>query len=134
MYLVHAALRPPYAGAPLPPDVGTLLRSLATREEAVEHVSVHPAAEPDPVVGVFVLADRLTDAERRVAELCRRAVSTAAELSGWTYGRVGAPMVTPYYERLLDGSGLAGAGVDTLVHDRFRPLGSPSNRPELRTS
>jgi hypothetical protein len=108
-YLNHAARRPPYASAELPPNPDVLLRSLAAPAEPVEHVSVHPDAAPDPVVGVFVLADRLEDAERRAATLCRRAVDTTAELRGWTYRRVGAPPVVPFYERLLP-HGTGGSG------------------------
>lgn len=109
MYLVHAGLRAPSADAQLPPHTADLVRGLADADGPVEHVSAHPHAQPDPVLGVFLLADSLNEAERRAEDLCRRALDALPALRGWRVGRVGAPLVAPYYEGLLAaGSGLAG--------------------------
>lgn len=109
MYLVHARLRAPSAGGQLPPHIGELLLSLAAADDPVEHVSAHPNAVPDPVLGFFVLADDLEAAELRAESLCRRALDAFSELRGWILAGVGAPLVAPYYERvLLSSSGPAG--------------------------
>lgn len=121
MYLVHAALRPPAPGIQLPPHAGELVRALATSSDSssagsdvrawgpVEHVSAHPHALPDPTLGVYLIADSLNEAERRTEALCRHAFEEVPALWGWTLGRVGAPLVTPYYEHLLAAaSGRAG--------------------------
>ncbi|MER5729228.1 hypothetical protein ABT084_12985 [Streptomyces sp. NPDC002138] len=109
MYLIHASLRAPASGTPLPPHAGELVRTFADSEVPVEHVSTHPHALPGPVLGVYLLADSLEQAERRTETLCRRAFEKVPALRGWTVGRVGVPMVTAYYEGLLlAGSGPAG--------------------------
>ncbi|MFB6890081.1 hypothetical protein ACFCX4_12275 [Kitasatospora sp. NPDC056327] len=107
MYLVHAALRAPAAGRSLPGGLAAQLLSLAGPDQ-VEHVSVHPDARPDAVVGVFLVADRLADAERRAADLLHRAVEEVPALRGWSVGPVRVPLVGPFYDRLLSGSGPVG--------------------------
>ncbi|MER7850327.1 hypothetical protein ABTZ03_41080 [Kitasatospora sp. NPDC096077] len=59
-------------------------------------------------MGIHLLADSLAAAEQQAAELCRRAVNELPELCGWTVGRVGVPLVAPFYERPLSGSGFLG--------------------------
>ncbi|MEV6208683.1 hypothetical protein [Kitasatospora sp. NPDC051914] len=109
MYLIHAALRAPAPMAQLPSECADFVRGLADSEGPVEHVSAHPQAQPDPVLGVYLLAASLGEAERRTESLCRRALQEVPALRGWTVARVGAPLVAPYYERLLTAaSGLAG--------------------------
>lgn len=72
----------------------------------VEHISTHPHASPGPVLGVYLIADSLGEAERRTETLCRRACASVPALRGWLVGRVGVPLIAPYYERLLQtGSG-----------------------------
>ncbi|WP_328299409.1 hypothetical protein OG389_17370 [Streptomyces sp. NBC_00435] len=125
MYLIHAALRPPSAHTQLPPHAGELVRMLAEGDVgagadadadggawgSVEHVSTHPHASPAPVLGVYLIADSLGEAERRTEALCRRACSVVPALRGWTVGRVGVPLIAPYYEQLLlTGSGQREAG------------------------
>ncbi|WP_327306125.1 hypothetical protein OG730_23720 [Streptomyces sp. NBC_01298] len=115
MYLIHAALRAPAPGVRLPSHAGELVRALADADPTgcgpVEHVSTHPGALPGglpgalpsalPTLGVYLIADSLGEAEGRTEALCRRAVEEVPALSGWTVGRVGVPLVTPYYEHLL---------------------------------
>ncbi|MEU6968827.1 hypothetical protein AB0A71_13995 [Kitasatospora aureofaciens] len=108
MYLVHAALQPVPPGRPLPADARELLWAAVRPEDRVEHVVVHPEAFPDPVLGVYLLADSLAAAESRTAGFCRRALATVPEFAGWTATKVAAPLVTPFYERLL--SAPAGPG------------------------
>ncbi|MFG2821770.1 hypothetical protein ACGFX4_20360 [Kitasatospora sp. NPDC048365] len=101
MYLVHATLNaPPAGGGPLAPGLAASIRALAGPDQ-VEHVVVHPDAEPAPVVGVFLVADRLADAERRTAALVRRAVDELPELRGWDFGPAEVPLIAPFHERTL---------------------------------
>ncbi|MFD7988403.1 hypothetical protein ACFV4M_34225 [Kitasatospora indigofera] len=106
MYLVHARLRAP-AGAELHASAGSLLRAFAVPADGLEHVAVHPRAEPDPVLGLYLLSPSLEEAEACAARLCRRAFDTLPRLAGWQLLSARAPMVTPFYEHLL---GLPGGG------------------------
>ncbi|MEU9047758.1 MULTISPECIES: hypothetical protein [unclassified Kitasatospora] len=108
MYLVHAALQPVPPGRPLPGDARELLWAAVRPEDRVEHVVVHPDAVPDPVLGVYVLAESLASAEHRASEFCRRALVAVPEFAGWKAMKAAAPLVTPFYERLL--SAPAGPG------------------------
>ncbi|MGK4580141.1 hypothetical protein [Kitasatospora sp. HPMI-4] len=108
MYLVHADLRAPHPDMALPQDIGPLIHAVAMQHEQIEHISVHRTSGPEPVLGVYLIADHLDAAEAVVATLCRRAIDTVPALRGWSTPRVGAPLVTPFYERLLSSSGLAG--------------------------
>ncbi|MGW0391587.1 hypothetical protein ACWDYJ_11945 [Streptomyces sp. NPDC003042] len=101
MYLIHAGFRAPSAGGQLPPHTADIIRSLADAQDPVEHISAHPDALPDPVVGFFLVADSLNEAELRTEALCRRALDEVQALRGWTLARLGAPLVAPYYEQLL---------------------------------
>ncbi|MFJ7910758.1 hypothetical protein [Kitasatospora sp. NPDC096204] len=107
MYLIHVHLRSPDQ-APLPDGVADLVRSVVTPVDRLEHVAVHSDATPHPVLGLYLLADGLADAESRAAALCGRALASAAPLHGWSVARVGAPLVSPFYELELSRSGLAG--------------------------
>ncbi|MFJ1705435.1 hypothetical protein [Kitasatospora sp. NPDC088346] len=108
MYLIHALLQSGPGAGELPDTTADLIRRIARPQDRVEHVSVHRRTGFDPVVGVYLLADRLEEAEDRTAVLCRRAVEELPVLRGWRPGRVGAPLVAPFYERLLAGTGPAG--------------------------
>ncbi|UQX02338.1 hypothetical protein [Streptomyces sp. RerS4] len=111
MHLVHVTVRTCSFGAQLPSEAPGLIFDLAESDEdgPVEHVTAHPHALPDPVVGVYVLADSLAEAERRTEALCRRAFQDVRALRDWRVTRVGVPLLTPYYEQLLhSSSGLAG--------------------------
>ena len=117
MYLIHVHLRPD-AESGLPDQTGAWVRAAALPEDQVEHVSVHSGAEPYPVVGLHLLADRLEDAEARAEQVCARALAAHRELRGWSLTEAQAPLVGPFYEGLLDGS--AGPG-------RKRPGPFPSS-------
>ncbi|WP_328959069.1 hypothetical protein [Kitasatospora purpeofusca] len=116
MYLVHAALRPVSQGRRLPRDARELLLATARPEEGIEHLVVHPDAVPDPVIGIYLLARSLAEAEERGAAFCRRALAAVPELEHWRPARVAAPLVAPFYEQLLtcpagpDGPGRNGPG------------------------
>ncbi|MEU6760820.1 hypothetical protein [Streptomyces sp. NPDC046685] len=109
MYLIHIGLSAPDRAAQLPAESAERILALAESDAGcpVDHVSAHVL--PDPVVGVYALAESLEAAERAAEALCRRAVEELPSLHGWTVTRVGAPLIAPYYEQLLwSSSGLAG--------------------------
>ncbi|MFJ6621346.1 hypothetical protein ACIQOW_27710 [Kitasatospora sp. NPDC091335] len=114
MYLVHTALRPDSPGLALPPDARELLLAAALPGDRVEHLVVHPEAFPDPVLGVYLVADSLAEAEGRAAVFCGRVLAAVPGFEGWRAAGSGVPLVAAFYERLL--SGPAGAddtdGVD----------------------
>ncbi|MBW5482325.1 hypothetical protein [Streptomyces bambusae] len=113
MYLIHAQLRAPF-GDPLPCDAARRALAAARPDDRVEHVSAHARAEPHPVLGFFVMANSLSEAEGRIAQLCLRLLREHGELAGWALVRAEAPLVAPL------GQGLLG------------PPAIPSNGSELR--
>ncbi|MCB5181046.1 hypothetical protein [Streptomyces antimicrobicus] len=100
MYLIHAQLRGP-CGAPLPYGAARQALDLARPEERVEHVSAHPLAVPHPVLGFFLMAGSLSEAEGRVAQVCLRLLRESDELAGWVLHRAEAPLVAPLGQGLL---------------------------------
>ncbi len=108
MYLIHVALRPTTPTAVLPRTAGDLLLAVALPDERIEHVVLHPCASPCPVLGVYLLADCIEDAEERATEFCRRALAALPALAGWEPGSAEVPLVGPFYEGLLSASGLTG--------------------------
>lgn len=118
MYLVHVQLHPASPSDDLPADTGALVLAAAASGDAVEHVSVHASASPHPVVGLYLIADRLADAESRAAALFRRLTADGAPLHGWSPAGVGAPLVSAFYEQALTETGPAG---------RIRPGTFPSS-------
>jgi hypothetical protein len=100
MYLVHLHLRPTDSSPlrALPERIGTGLRAAARAEDGVEHVVVHGDARPYPVLGVFVVADRLEDAEANAARVWERALSSYSELGGWGLVEAGTPLIALFYE------------------------------------
>ncbi|MER5778286.1 hypothetical protein ABT144_29120 [Streptomyces sp. NPDC002039] len=93
MYLVHAHLRPPARGAETPFHLRALVYESARPEDAVEHVSVHVEAAPGPVLGLFVLADSLAQAESNAEAVCARLLSGHPELTGWTLVHAQVPLL-----------------------------------------
>ncbi|MFF4113941.1 hypothetical protein [Streptomyces sp. NPDC001714] len=96
MYLVHTELLHRTADSCFPQDLADLLRSLTHPGDGVEHVVIHPHPGHGMTVGVYVLADRLQDAEETAARLCRRAVAENGPLRGWLVGRSEAPLLAPF--------------------------------------
>jgi hypothetical protein len=106
MYLIHVALAS--APAELPASLGDFIRRHALPEERIEHVSVHAHAVPRPTLGVFVLADRLAEAEVKAADACRRALALLPALSHVTLVRAEAPLMEPLPDPEADGNDHAG--------------------------
>ncbi|MFE9862861.1 hypothetical protein ACFYPZ_08830 [Streptomyces sp. NPDC005506] len=80
----------------IPQNLADLLRDLARPDDGVEHVVVHPHPGRGVTVGVYLLSDRLREAEETAARLCGRAVTEIGPLSGWAVGRSEAPLLAPY--------------------------------------
>ncbi|MFC8273112.1 hypothetical protein ACFUJR_11375 [Streptomyces sp. NPDC057271] len=69
----------------------------------VEHVAVHAAAHVHLVLGVFLLAGRLEEAEEVALTACRRMLDRRPELAGWTVVEGHVPLLAPVYDALNDG-------------------------------
>ncbi|MEV7413714.1 hypothetical protein [Streptomyces sp. NPDC089919] len=124
MYLVHVALRPPPGGT-LGADLPARLRALARPEEALEHVVNQPDALPYPVLGCYLVARSLVEAERTALALLRRATLLLPALRGWTVVRAQVPLLAPFLEL----TAVSAEGRDGSGHDRIRPAGIPSEHP-----
>ncbi|MFJ4776421.1 hypothetical protein [Streptomyces sp. NPDC088762] len=98
MYLIHASLKALGGAAVLPPDTRALVLGQAPPEERVEHVSVHEHVLPHPVLGLYLLSDRLLEAEAAARKVCLRALLNCPELSGWTLLEAQAPLLAPAFE------------------------------------
>ncbi|MFJ9352209.1 hypothetical protein [Streptomyces sp. NPDC101237] len=83
MYLVHAHLKSRVPDAEPPSDLALLVRQHALPEEAVEHLVLHANAQPEPVIGVYVLARYLEEAERVAGAVVARALAAEPSLRHW---------------------------------------------------
>ncbi|PSJ27414.1 hypothetical protein B7P34_17675 [Streptosporangium nondiastaticum] len=97
MYLVHVHLRAP-EGAAFPEAAGEAVRRLARPEEGIEHVVDRLRAPAGPVLGVYVLADGLHQAEARAARACGRALAEIPAFRGWTLADAEVPLVSAFWE------------------------------------
>lgn len=96
MYLVHTELLNRKVDLCIPQNLADLLRALAHPDDRVEHVVIHPRPGHGVTVGVYLLTERLRDAEETAARLCGRAVDAIGPLPGWRVGRSEAPLLAPY--------------------------------------
>ncbi|MFE5871901.1 hypothetical protein ACFQ6V_25110 [Streptomyces roseifaciens] len=97
MYLVHVRLRAP-EGAEFPEVTGEQVRRVARPAEGVEHVTVRLNAPAGPVLGVYVLAEGLHQAEARAAAVCRRALAEIPAFRGWAPVAAEAPLIDAFHE------------------------------------
>ncbi len=100
MYLVHAQLASNNEAA-LPPDTVPLVTGCARPEDRLEHVAVHQEDPPGPVLGLFLLAESLEQAEGAAFRVCLRALRTCRGLTGFRLLSCGAAWPAAYYEGLL---------------------------------
>ncbi|MEW2517105.1 hypothetical protein [Actinacidiphila alni] len=112
MYLVHLHLRRADGSPParLTALIGAGVRGAARAGDGVEHVAVHADALPHPVLGVYVVADRVEEAEAGAARAWRRALAAHPELTGWVLVEARTPLDVSFYERLLDAPAAPEAG------------------------
>ncbi|MFD5144363.1 hypothetical protein [Streptomyces sp. NPDC058401] len=130
MYLVHARFQGP-PGVVLPPRAASVVCALAHEGDGIEHVVAHPRALPHPIVGLYVRAGSLAQAESNAAGLCRR-VLEHEEFAGWALLLAQAPMVAPFYESLVALSVPPAGSVDGTGQGHLRPGESPSTPPDQR--
>jgi hypothetical protein len=110
MYLVHLHLRRADGSPPtsLPGPTGPAVRAAAWPADGVEHVAVHDDARPHPVLGVFLVADRLEDAEAGARRAWEHARDRHPWLREWTLVQAAVPLIAPLYEGLPDATDLPG--------------------------
>lgn len=105
MYLLHAQLAVEGDRA-LPADAVVQVVGCARPEDRIEHVALHPdGGRSGPVLGLFVLAGSLAEAERAARSLCLRALEDCPELHGFRLVSCSAVMPPAYYDALLERAG-----------------------------
>ncbi|MEV3859122.1 hypothetical protein AB0J38_33015 [Streptomyces sp. NPDC050095] len=100
MYLVHAELHH-LDSSDLPAGAARLILETGLPDEGVEHVVTHVDVCGVPVVGLFVLAPNLAEAERIAGRVCLRALASCPELDGFALRRCGARLVPEFYDLQL---------------------------------
>ncbi|MEU6842771.1 hypothetical protein ABZ930_12995 [Streptomyces sp. NPDC046716] len=120
MYLVHAQLTA-RTDMPLPGDTSETIRAHAKTDESIEYVVVHPTTPTGPVIGLFLLAGSVEEAEVIGATVCERALRGRAELSGFQLLACEARLVAEYYDRLA-GLGPPGRVMPRPDHDSGNPF------------
>ncbi|MGW7459938.1 hypothetical protein [Streptomyces sp. NPDC054797] len=101
MHLIHASLKALGGAAALPSDTRALDLGQALPQERVEHVSVHAHPLPHPVLGLYLLSDRLLEAEATARTLCLRTLPDCQELSGRNLREAQTPLAGPVFEPML---------------------------------
>jgi hypothetical protein len=94
MYLVHAQLKGP-PGQALPAQTAQLVLTHAEPQDRLEHISAHPHASPHPVLGLFLLAADLDEAELRAGLACHRALARCPSLRNWRLVTAQVPLIVP---------------------------------------
>ncbi|WP_123972825.1 hypothetical protein [Streptomyces sp. Ag109_O5-1] len=97
MYLVNIRLKSGSGGG-IPSQVSALAAAIRAAD-GVEHVSVTSDPQGEMVLGLFVLATSLVEAEGRALDLLERALDASEELAGMGWTHQGVAMVDQYYER-----------------------------------
>ncbi|HWU07068.1 MAG TPA: hypothetical protein VN520_11905 [Streptomyces sp.] len=93
MFLVHAhfAALGPFG---FPGDTGESVHASLSPADQVEHVSVHPTPPGGFVLGFFLLAGSLAEAEVRTEKICRRLLDEK-RLPPAVLREVGVPLIIP---------------------------------------
>ncbi|MFH8753396.1 hypothetical protein ACH4GK_37820 [Streptomyces rimosus] len=92
MYLVHLTVVP-LGDAPLPAGIKKILK--ATAPTALEHISVHSQARSHQVIGLFLRATSLKEAETVAEQVWERAAAVCPQLTEWSLLRAEVPLL-PY--------------------------------------
>lgn len=93
MYLVHVHLHPHPSGDLLPGNTAATITASTAEAEGIEHVSVHPHTQPHPVIGIYVQAATLEDAEEMAESVWRRASARHGRLREWGFARAEVPLL-----------------------------------------
>lgn len=92
MYLIHVGLQAP-DGVSLPSDADVLVTTCAVPGDGLEHVSVHAEAAGGPVLGLYVSASGLRQAEEAATRLAVRTLAQSPALAQFTLVTCGAALV-----------------------------------------
>ncbi|UUU33622.1 hypothetical protein JIX56_29340 [Streptomyces sp. CA-210063] len=98
MYLIHLALEPcgrGVGGGSLPTDTGSAIAACAGEADALEHVTVHRDDPTRPVVGFFLRAACLAEAEAAAERLWRRTAACRPDLRTWHVTCSESPLFVP---------------------------------------
>ncbi len=95
MYLVHIHLWAPPACGRLPHTTAADIAGCAEDCEGLLHISVHPEPEDHPVLGVYLRAASLAEAEAAAVRLWQLAQTALPSLVGWTLLRAEVPLLLP---------------------------------------
>ncbi|MFE9976670.1 hypothetical protein ACFYRD_39745 [Streptomyces hirsutus] len=100
MYLVHARLES-NGHAKLPANTLSLVTRSARPDEHLQHAVMHSDGVTGLVLGLFLLAPTLAEAEHAAVALCQRALDENAVLQRFRLVSCGVAMPTSYYELML---------------------------------
>jgi hypothetical protein len=98
MYLIHLALEAGgrgVGGTSLPADTGAAIAACAGDADALEHVTVHRDDPALPVVGFFLRAACIEEAEAAAERLWRRTVAGRPDLRTWRVKCSESPLFVP---------------------------------------
>ncbi|WHM37888.1 hypothetical protein [Streptomyces sp. BPTC-684] len=88
----------------------------------MEHISVHTDGLEEPVVGVYLTAASLADAERTAVLVCHRALLACSSLAGLSVLACGAALVPEYWDGLLECGGRDMQLQDPSTRSPFHPF------------
>jgi hypothetical protein len=104
MYLVHVQVTGP-EDVSFPDMQAEDVRAYARPEDGVEHVTMHPRAQPHSTLGIWVLAASLHAAEAQAGAFTRRLLHHHTLLDNWTLVRAEVPLLAPLGQALLGPTG-----------------------------
>ncbi|MFJ9814538.1 hypothetical protein ACIRU3_04570 [Streptomyces sp. NPDC101151] len=79
--------------------MAAIITSCAEKADGLEHVTLHKGPTRDLTLGLFMLADRLAEAEDSAGRLVRRAVADHPDLHGFRVVTAEAVLVPgPWWE------------------------------------
>ncbi|MER6450434.1 hypothetical protein DEJ51_17310 [Streptomyces venezuelae] len=82
----------------MPSSAAEAIAGACAGRDGFEHVSVHPDALPHPILGFYLRADSLEEAESATLSLWCRAGSAVPELRAWEPVRAEGPLFRPDLE------------------------------------
>ncbi|MEU5387170.1 hypothetical protein [Kitasatospora cineracea] len=115
MYLVHATFAAT-SNAMWPSDTADLFVNVADGAAWLHHATVHPLAGGGAVVGMFVTAPNVAEAERSVADLCELILLSVPALGDFHLVRVESPL------HMAAEHGQIMPRTDAARHDPFQPF------------
>ncbi|MEU6775249.1 hypothetical protein [Streptomyces sp. NPDC046759] len=98
MYLVHVHLQPHPRGEVMPDVAAAAIAGCGAGIEGFEHVSVHRGEEAAPVVGIYLRARCLEEAEAAAEFLWWRACASHPWLRDWRFRRAEVPLVESHFQ------------------------------------